>query len=133
MHGNAGNGVDIMVVILAALGFQQTGAEVVGGALLALAGALSASRILARGMVRGAVPLGFWGTIVTGLFVAVVVALLSTLFLPTWPIQLPMAAGGFFSSFAAPFCLKVAAGISKRGDLVSARLVDRVLPEDKGD
>lgn len=128
MQGSAGNGVDIVTAILIALGLSSTGLEFLGGVALAVAGAFSASRILAAGMVKNAIPLGFVGTLTTGLFVSVIVALLAENMLPGWPIQLPMAVGGFLSSFIAPLVLKIAARISNRGDIIANRAIDRFLP-----
>lgn len=133
MYGHAGNGVDIWAAVLMAFGFQITGVEFLGGLFLALAGALSASRILAAGMIKNAIPLGVFGTVVTGLFVAFTAALLTQALAPEWPVQLAMGCGGFLSSFIAPFFLKVAAGVSSRSDKVSQRLVNRVLPGDGED
>lgn len=128
MQGSAGNGVDIVTAILIALGLSSTGLEFLGGVALAVAGAFSASRILSAGMVKNAIPLGFVGTLTTGLFVSVIVALLSENLLTDWPIQLPMAVGGFLSSFIAPLVLKIAAKISNRGDAIANRAIDRFLP-----
>lgn len=128
MQGSAGNGVDIVTAILIALGLSSTGLEFLGGVALAVAGAFSASRILAAGMVKNAIPLGFVGTLTTGLFVSVIVALMAENMLPSWPVQLPMAVGGFLSSFIAPLVLKIAARISSRGDIIANRAIDRFLP-----
>lgn len=131
MRGDPGNGVDILSLVLVAFGISSTGVEFLGGLALGLAGAFAASRILAAGMVKNAKPLGILGAAMTGLFVSILAAMFAEYFVPDMAIQLPMAVGGFLSSFIAPFALKVAAGISNRGDQIAGRAVDRVLPQDK--
>lgn len=131
MEGHLGNGVDIAALVLVAFGLSASGVEFLGGLALGLAGAFAASRILAAGMVQKAKPLGVFGTFLTGFFVAIMSALAAQYFLPDMPVQLPMAAGGFLSSFIAPFFLKLASGISQRTEKIADRAINRVLPPDE--
>lgn len=131
MQENGVTGTDILAIVLVALGVGSSGTEFIGGLLLAIGGGIGASRLLAIGVVNGAVPLGFLGTVLSAVFVAILADLLSEKLLPTWPVQLPMAVGGFLSSFILPFLLRAASGLASRGEKLAARFLARWLTNDR--
>lgn len=119
---------DPLTLLLTGLGITFHPYEYLGGLFLALAGASLAS-VLNKDKDRRS----FWLVMLSAFFVAHIAVLVVTSFWPGISVQLVMAAAGFGSRYAARLALRVFGLIEERGDKIADRIVDKVLPPDKGD
>jgi hypothetical protein len=125
--------LEVVALTLAGLGISYAPHVFLGGMFLALAGAFAAARILSAEMIKNAKPLSFWGTVSTGFFVSMIVALATDHWFHDFPVQFMMGVAGFVSSFVGPAILKIVARLSQRTDVIADRALDKVLPDTSRD
>lgn len=119
---------DVFMFLLAGLGVSVSGAEYVGGILLAIAGALIASKLQPEQDKRE-----LWVVVVTAFMAShIAVWLVQGGIIPTGiNPQLAMTVAGFFSRYLARAALRLGGLVETRADTVFDRLLDRFLPPRK--
>jgi hypothetical protein len=110
--------------LLLGLGINAAPHEFFAGVFMALAGAMAARHWLPEADRKEV-----WVVLLTALFVCVVAAELSQFIFPAWPLQPVMAASGFFSRYIVRIALGVAGKVETKTDVISDRVIDRVLPD----
>jgi hypothetical protein len=127
---------DIVAVFLAGLGVTFSGAEYVGGLLLAIAGALMASKLQPEQDKRE-----LWVVVITAFMAShVAVLIVQGEALPDGTYgphlinpQLAMTAAGFFSRYMARFALRIGGMVESRADTIFDRTLERILPRQPKD
>lgn len=127
--GTAVSGQDLLhnwvALMLAGLGLSISGAEYLSGICLALALAAIARKY---DPLKGR-RLSF-STAVTAAVVATVTAMVVEHYFPDFPVQLAMAAAGFFSRNLVSMASRLGSRVEERQDDLLDRVVDKVLPGD---
>jgi uncharacterized protein involved in response to NO len=119
---------DWLTLALTGLGITFAPHHFLGGLFLALAGAA-----FARSMSPEQDERELWVVFLGAFLAGVLAAELASVFIPDFPVQIVMAAAGFFSRYLARFALRVAGLVEQRADNITDRVIDRVLPGDKED
>ncbi|MCZ4366611.1 hypothetical protein [Sulfitobacter dubius] len=118
---------DWITPLLAGLGVTFSGAEWIGGVLLAITGGIIAARF-DTGFDTRHERQAFWLTILAAFLVAHLAGLLSHAIRPELPPQIAMVAGGFGSRFVIRFLLRGLYRFESRGDEAADRIFDRAFP-----
>ncbi|GGH24357.1 DUF4175 domain-containing protein [Cribrihabitans marinus] len=120
---------DWVTPLLAGLGVTFSGAEWIGGVLLAIAGGIIAARF-ETGLDTRHARQAFWLTVLAAFLVAHVAGLVSYAFWPSVPPQIAMVGAGFASRFVIRFLLRGLERFESRGDEAADRIFDRAFPGD---
>jgi hypothetical protein len=113
---------DWLTLFLTGLGITFAPHEWIGGMFLALAAAAFAMRSDPEQDQRE-----LWLVLLGAFLASHIAGLASDMWLPNFPVQVVMAAAGFFSRRATRFALRLAGMVEARGDRIADRLVDRAL------
>ena len=124
------------VLVLLGLGVKMAPHEFWSGVLLAMAAAMVARKMSPERDQREV-----WLVLVSAAVLAVFTAMLASYLrtpehgqLPSdFPIQMAMAASGFFSRFVMGLALLVAGRVETKTDDIADRVVDRLLPSNDKD
>jgi hypothetical protein len=127
VEGAEGAFRDWIGLALLAIGWQAEVSAWLGGVIMAMGGA-SLSRAWKPERDRTEL----WAVIGGAFFVAHITGALCLSLVPDWPIQIIMAAAGFFSRFAIRLALDVAEKIGGKSGRIADRVIDTVLPDDDG-
>lgn len=114
---------DYVGLLLAGIGIAFPMHQFFGGLFLAIAGASFARAFSPEQDERE-----FWVVILGAALMSIIAAMLAPIYLPTWPVQLVMAAAGFFSRYIARATLRAAGMVEKRTGRIVDTAIDRVLP-----
>lgn len=116
---------DWLTLLLAGLGISFAPHEWIGGMFLALAGAAFAMRTDPEQDQRE-----LWLVLLGAFLASHIAAIAANAYIPEFPIQIVMAATGFFSRRLTRFALRLAGMVEDRSDKIADRVIDRVFPKD---
>ena len=119
---------DWVGLVLAGIGIGVPMHHFFGGLFLAVAGA-SFARAFSPEQDERELWVVIWGAV---LF-AIIAAIVAQIWLPLWPVQLIMAAAGFFSRYIARFTLRAAGMVEKRTDRIVDGAIEKLLPSAGGE
>lgn len=119
---------DWVGLVLAGIGISFPPHHFFGGLCLAIAGASFARKFSPEQTERE-----LWVVVLGAILMAIIAALLAPHVLPEWPVQLKMAAAGFFSRYLARFSLRAAGMVESRTDQIVDGVIDKVLPGADGE
>jgi hypothetical protein len=119
---------DFLTLALIGLGISLPAHDYLGGMFLALAGATFALRADPERDERE-----LWVTILGAFLVSHIAAIAAARWLPGMPVQLVMASAGFASRRIVRWTYRALGVVEKRADRITDQIMDRVLPDDKGD
>lgn len=120
---------DWFALLMAGLGLTLSGAEFVGGIVLAIAGGAIAAHFR-HGSLSGRERQAWWITILASALAGLVAGWAAPIWFPEWPPQSLMMAAGFASRFIVKIAIRTLGILEERADKVADRIVDRVLPDD---
>jgi cell division protein FtsW (lipid II flippase) len=119
------------VLVLLGLGVKMAPHEFWSGVLLAMAAAMVARKMSPERDQREV-----WLVLISAVVLAIFTAMLASYLRspehgtlpPDFPIQMAMAASGFFSRFVMGLALRMAGRVETKTDDITDRVVDRFLP-----
>lgn len=119
------------VLVLLGLGVKMAPHEFWSGVLLAMAAAMVARKMSPERDQREV-----WLVLISAVVLAIFAAMLASYLRspehgtlpPDFPIQMAMAASGFFSRFVMGLALRMAGRVETKTDDITDRVVDRFLP-----
>lgn len=114
---------DWVGLLLAGIGIGVPMHHFLGGLVLAIAGASFARAFSPEQDERE-----LWVVFLGAAFMSIIAAMLAQIYLPDWPVQLIMAAAGFFSRYIARFTLRAAGMVEKRTDRIVDGAIEKLLP-----
>lgn len=114
---------DWLTLALVGLGVSFSATQWLGGMFLALAGAAFAMRSDPEQDVRE-----LWVVMLGAFIVSHLAAIAVHHLYPEFPVQIAMMVAGFFSRRLSRMAFVLFAGVERRADSLSDRLIDRVLP-----
>lgn len=128
---------DWVSLILLGLGISFSPHMYIGGLFLAFAGA-AISRALEREKAHAygdTIPresvYRFWLVVITAFFVSTLTAIVVNVYFPSWSVQVVMGASGFASRKVVILCISIIESLSKKGDTIANRVVNKVFPEER--
>ena len=126
---------DATSLVLLGLGITFAPHIYLGGLFLALAGAAVARAWEKDQAARAGHPLPrepnmkLTLVIITAFFISTLSAITVHYFWPKWSIQVVMAASGFASRWLVVLMINTLFSLSKKGDSLASRILNKILPE----
>lgn len=130
---------DWVSLILLGLGITFSPHMYIGGLFMAFAGAAISRAWEKEYAIKQGKPLPkespyrFWLVIGTAFFISTLIAILVNAHYANWSIQVVMAASGFASRKLVILALSVIDNLSRKGDTVASRFLNKILPEQNKD
>lgn len=117
---------DWLTLMFTGLGVTFAPHEWLGGMFMALAAAAFAMRMEPEKDQRE-----LWVVMVGAFLAAHIAAMIAHRWMPDFPVQIVMIGAGFVSRRVARLTLIIAGKLEDRGDVITDKIIDRVLPEDR--
>lgn len=121
---------DWFALLMAGLGLTLSGAEFVGGVVLAIAGGAIAAHFR-HGSFSARERQAWWITLLVAAFAGILAGQAAPTIAPSWPPQAIMGAAGFASRFLVKIALRTLGILEDRSDRLADRIADRFLPDDR--
>ena len=119
---------DWFFLVMTGLGLTLSGAEFVGGVLLAIGGGAIAAHFR-HGSLTSRERQAWWITILVAAFAGILAGQAAPSIAPGWPPQAIMGAAGFASRFLVKIALRTLGILEDRSDRLADRIADKILPD----